>query len=253
MAKISFNSIPAPNGEGNNFNSVPFFSLKKDGDEAIVRIMHDSVDDFEVLTTHQVKVGNGFRSVNCLRDPHTPVDACPLCQNNVKMQNRLYIHMIQYVRNEQGKIEPKPVVWERSAFTYGSQLSNLINEYGPLSECIFKIRRNGAPGNMQTTYDIMFGNPNMYNEAMYPKVPNAFDNYSACGTIVLDKTAEEINEFLATGSFPTKSGAPAPATPNNAMRNAVEAIVDDDDPPQTYIPGVPYAGSTPPQRPTRYY
>jgi hypothetical protein len=48
----------------------------------------------------------------------------------------------------------------------------------------------------------------MYNEASYPKLEGAFDNYSVCGTIVMDKSFDEMSVYLATGTFPDnrKSG-----------------------------------------------
>lgn len=259
MAKINFSAIPTTEGgySGNGSN-VSFFSLKNDGDEAIVRIMHDTPDDFEVLTVHPVKIGNNFRSVNCLRDPSQPVDNCPLCKNNTKLQHKIYIRMIQYVRNEQGQIEAKPVVWERPAQAYGTQLANLINEYGPLSECVFKIRRNGAPRDMKTTYDIMFGNPNMYTEAHYPKVAGAFDNYTACGTSVMDKSFDEVCTFIATGAFPAKNGGTTPNVNGTVAEKkaALDMMVDQAPPAQQSNNNWGTAQSTStgaPARPTRYY
>lgn len=205
MAKVSFDTAAATfNNEGsNNSNSVGFFSLKNDGDEAVVRIMHDSVEDFDLLMTHPITLGGKYRSISCIRDPREPVDKCPLCKAGTKVQSKIFIHMIQYVTTENGKIEAKPVVWERS-FAYATKLKNDIAEYGPLSNCIFKIRRNGKAGDMQTTYDMRLGNPNMYNESAYPKLPDAFKGYSALGTVVLDKTFDEIVTFNATGNFPER-------------------------------------------------
>ncbi len=261
MAKMSFDTaVSNMNTENNsNSNSIGFFSLKNDGDEAIVRIMHDSVNDFDILTTHPITVGGKYRSINCIREPRDPMDKCPFCKNGTKVQSRIFIHMIQYVTNAQGQIEAKPVVWERS-ISYATKLKNDINEYGPLSNCIFKIKRNGKAGDMQTTYDMRLGNPSMYNEANYPKLADAFNGYSACGTIVLDKNFDEISTFMATGSFPevkkadntapTNEVAPNTYAPNTATpREAWSA-------PTTggYTPnGTSAMPADAPSRPTRYY
>lgn len=256
MAKVSFDAaVSSMNSETtNNTNSVGFLSLKNDGDEAIVRIMHDSVEDFDIVTLHPINIGGKFRTVSCIREPREPMDKCPLCKNGTKIQSRIFIHMIQYTTNEQGHIEAKPVVWERS-ISYATKLKNDIDEYGPLSNCIFKIKRNGKAGDMQTTYDMKLGNPNMYNEASYPKIEGVFNNYSACGTVVLDKNYEEMAEFVATGEFPkTKkestnnapSSMPNTVTPRDNWNSGTTG-----DAPTTggYVPN----GTSTPSRPTRYY
>lgn len=202
MAQVAFNdSMLQSEGNYGGKPRVGFFSLKNNGDEAIVRIMHDSTADFDVLTTHAITVNGKHRRVNCVRNPQDPIDRCPLCAADSKIENRLYIHMIQYVKDEQGQTVPQPVVWERS-LSYATQLKNLIQEYGPLSECVFKIRRNGAPGDMSTKYDIMFGNPAVYKEEFYPKCADMFENYSAIGNAVMDKNVDELNYYLQNGSFP---------------------------------------------------
>lgn len=183
---------------------VGFFSLKNDGDEAVVRIMHDSTADFDILTTHTVQVpGSKFgRKVSCVKGPYDSADKCPLCAMGEQVQRRMFIHMIQYVK-EGEYIAAKPVVWERS-MQYANNLRDMINEYGPLSDQIFKIKRSGAAGSQDTKYAIMYANPQMYPASVYPKDADLFKDYHALGTVVLDKTPEEIQEFLITGNFPMK-------------------------------------------------
>lgn len=260
MAKVSFNAAVSnmSNDTNTNSNSVGFLSLKNDGDEAIVRIMHDSVEDFDIVTIHPITLGGKFRSVSCVRGPRDPMDNCPLCKKGAKIQTKIFIHMIQYVTNDNGQIESKPVVWERS-IGYATKLKNDIDEYGPLSNCIFKIKRNGAAGDMKTTYDMKLGNPNMYNESSYPKIENAFENYSACGTIVLDKNYDELNHFVNTGSFPevkkdnNSNSNETPNMPNvethrngwNGGNNTTSAPTNGG-----YVPS---STGNAPTRPTRYY
>ena len=73
MAKVNFNNLDEAelNGGNNNGsgNDVGFFTLKNDNDEAVVRFMCDSTDDFEILTVHDVQIGQRYRKVNCIRDP----------------------------------------------------------------------------------------------------------------------------------------------------------------------------------------
>lgn len=235
MAKINFEQI-ASNNDGNNF-TVGFFSLKNDGDEAVVRIMHDDISSFDLVTTHPIQIGNKYRRVNCIRDPREPMDNCPLCKSGVKVQQRFYIHLIQYVKDEKGNIIPQAKIWERSA-SYAVTIKNLLDEYGPLSDCIFKIRRNGEAGSMNTTYSILFGNPQVYRPEFYPKDNSLFEGYSVVGSAVLDKNFDEIAEFLSTGEFPQRNSnnenvnnihvfAPmsAPYDPNGAVTQT--RFVDD--------------------------
>lgn len=200
MAKINFNQINT--GSDSNFQ-VGFFSLKNDGDEAIVRIMHDSTDSFDLVTTHPIQLGSRYRRVNCIRDPRDPMDNCPLCKAGSKIEQRFYIHLIQYVKDDSGNVVAQATIWERSA-SYAVTIKNLIDEYGPLSDCIFKIRRSGEAGSMQTKYSILYGNPQVYRPEFYPKDESLFEGYSVVGTAVLDKSFDEISEFMVTGEFPDR-------------------------------------------------
>ena len=82
--------------------------------------------------------------------------------------------MIHYVTDTQtGAIVPVPVVWDRAATEYANKFKTLIEEYGPLSNLIFKIKRNGKAGDMSTTYEILMGNQTMYPIEQYPKIAEA--------------------------------------------------------------------------------
>lgn len=276
MARISFEAaLESENNRNSNPNSVEFFTLKNDGDEAIVRIMHDSTADFDIMSCHNVKVGDKYRKVNCIRDPREPIDNCPLCANNAPIQQRFFIHMIQYDKDAQGNVTPKGVVWERTAGEYGTKLKTLIESYGPLSDCIFKIKRNGKAGDMGTTYEIMYAPPTIYRPDLYPKVPEIFANYSACGTVVIDRPYEDIVQFVATGAFPEKpqannttaqsAASVAQQAPPVQYRTNLDAVIDD----TPNVPPASNSGTAAPNnvpwntaptnapggmsRPTRYY
>ena len=227
MAQINFSQINQNTGNQNNSSrndgpQVKFFALKNHGDEAIVRIMHDTVDSFDLVAVHPVEVNGRYRNVNCLRDPREPLDNCPMCASGTPIRQKFYIHLLQYNRDNQGNIVVEPCIWERSA-TYATTIANLINEYGPLSDHIFKIRRNGQAGSMETTYDIMYGHPNVYKNEIYPKQPELFNGYAVIGRAVLDKNADEMRAYIQTGNFPVNN-----AQPNNqpAAQPAPVAPVD---------------------------
>lgn len=217
MAQISYDAIPETATNGGNGNGVDFFGLRNDGDEALVRIMHDSVESFNIFAIHdRMSVGGKFRKINCIRDAKAPVDQCPLCAAGNAVGYRMFINMVQYTKDAAGQTIPKPVVWERSV-SYANRLKSLIEEYGPLSDCLFKIKRNGAAGSMETTYDILFCNPKVYRDDLYPKAcEDVFSQYSALGTIIMNKNFSELNTYLATGQFPA-------APQQNATQNAAPA------------------------------
>ena len=244
MSRITYNEISE--FQSSNSNSIGFFSLKNDGDEAVVRILHDSVETFDLVNTHDIVLSDGkTRKIDCLRSLRDPLDVCPLCNAGYKTIQRFYIHLLQYDKDPTtGQITVLPKLWERSV-SYATTISNLINEYGPLSDHVFKIRRNGAHGDKNTTYTIMFGNPSVYKEEYYPKEYSSFDNYSVIGQLILSKTADEINRFLVTGTFDVEETKSASAPVTNAIPVT----------PTTYNRGtVPVAGAVDGiSRPQRFY
>lgn len=252
MAKISYETLQATSNETfNNDDGVKFFSLKNNGDTAIVRIMHNSIEDFDIMTTHQIKIGDKYRKISCIRDPREPLDKCPLCAKGEKVQQRFFIHMIQYVTEDNGEIVAQPVIWERAAGEYATKLKTLIDEYGPLSENLFKIKRNGEAKSMDTTYEIMYAAPVAYPHERYPKNEEAFKNYTALGRVVLDKTFNEVSTFVSTGAFPKADSANDGASSSSAYGSAGYGGASSSTP--TNMPWEGGASSAPINRPTRRY
>ena len=78
MAQVKFEDINDVSSQVSP-NSIGYFGLKNDGDEAVVRFMHDDVSTFEILTVHDIVINGKHRKINCIRDPHDPLEKCPLC------------------------------------------------------------------------------------------------------------------------------------------------------------------------------
>lgn len=214
MAKQTYADVTVNASTGGEYK-VGFFNIA-DGQEAIVRFLINSVDDFEIYTVHPITVGQSSypnRRISCLRtNPKTdPMNYCPLCARGEKVQQRMYIKMIQYV-NENGQITPKAVVWDRPAYSYAPQLKSYLDNYGPLTNIVCKIVRHGA--GLDTKYDIIPNlNPQMFNEQIYPKTFSDFEGFNILGSMIMDRTFEDINQFVQTGQFPQKPTAQtAPAT-----------------------------------------
>lgn len=245
MAQISYDEITTrSDGEF----SVGFFSLKQDGDEAIVRILCDDISSLEILTVHPITVGNSNfpnRNVNCLRTPREPLEKCPFCNSGEKVKQRVYIRMLQY---DPATREPIAVVWDRPAGTYVPKLKSYIDNYGPLSQIMCKIIRHGS--GLDTTYDIIPNiNPQKYTLDAYRLDTEDFEDFKVLGRMVMDKTAEEMIVFMNTGNFPeAKSNAYVASAPAQAPRpipNGYEVPYDNGG------PAPMNSGSL--QRPTRYY
>lgn len=203
MARISYEDYEKV-AEHESDYSVGFFSLKHDGDEAIVRILCDSLADLDILTIHPIKVGDSSfnnREVSCLRESlNDPIDKCPLCARGEKVKNRVYIKMLQYDPETR---QLKAVVWNRLAKDYVPKLKSYIANYGPLSQIVCKIVRHGS--GLDTTYDIVPNlNPNQYTLEAYPLDVSDFEDFKVLGRMVYDKDASEIMTFIQTGQFPQK-------------------------------------------------
>lgn len=244
MAKQTYADVNSATNANSDSFKVGFFGIK-DGEEAIVRFVINSVDDFDIYTVHPITVGQSSypnRRVSCLRtNPKTdPMNICPLCAKGEKVQQRLYIKMIQYV-NENGKIVPKAAIWDRPAYSYAPQLKSYLDNYGPLTNIICKIVRHG--NGLDTKYDIIPNlNPQIYNDQIYVKDFSSFEGFNVLGGMIMNKSFEDINQFVLTGEFPNTSSVTQNSIP---VSNTAE-------PPQQIRQEIPTTQPTI-NRPVRYY
>lgn len=264
---FSFDNIRQPaNGSS---NSISYFALKNDRDSALVRFMHDTVESFDVVDTHDVKIGERQRRIACTGD-NGSTEPCPFCAAGMPVRQRMYVHLLQYDTDSTGKITVTPKVWDRPV-GYAYKMRDFINNYGPLSDMLFVIVRNGAARDPSTSYSEMPAMPNRYPPENYPKI-NAFENYTAKGTAVMQRSAADMQTYLETGNFPIPRAAtsaipqtaaaptPAfvpPATNYNAFnaapaapQNFNESIPNNPASPTPATPTAPTSQPTPPiQRP----
>ena len=68
-----------------------------------------------------------------------------------------------------------------------------MDEYGDLRDVVFKIKRRGARGSLQTTYDILPANSNIYKEEIYKKDFSCFNNFDTSKHSYFIKTGETAN------------------------------------------------------------
>lgn len=224
MARVSFEDSEKYYSGG----SSEWFSLKNDGDVARVQFMLNSIDDIPIFSTHKVKVGDKERYVDCLRNPHDPIDACPFCAAGLPVKAVRFIIMYQH---EDQKVK----IWERGR-QFISKLQGLINRYNPLETKVFEVERHGKAGDTNTKYEIYpLDNVEPFNldDVEIPELE---------GSLILVKTAEEMEDYLDTGKFPSseesepvrrggaqsRSSAPAarrtPASDNGVTRRGAKPV-----------------------------
>lgn len=168
-------------------NAGSFFSLKDDGDTARVRFLYNTIDDVEGYAVHQVEIGDRTRYVNCLRAYNEPLEKCPFCAAKMRITPKLFLK----VYNEDTQ---ECQIWERGK-AYFQRIAGLAARYNPLVNEIVEIERHGKKGDKQTNYEF-------FPVESSPVNLDDFDCTEPLGTIIMDKTADEMEEFLAVGSFP---------------------------------------------------
>ena len=176
---------------GSNGGGTSFFALKNDGDVARVRFMYNDMNDVEGLAVHEIEVGDKRRYISCLREYNEPKSKCPLCERESMQKAKLYIPVYD-IDEEEVKI------WERGKNFFG-KISSICARYAngdtPLVSHIFEVERHGKKGDTQTSYEIFEVGCDETKLSDLPEIPDVL------GTLVLDKTADEINEFIRTGTF----------------------------------------------------
>lgn len=190
MASFSVSQAENFGGQGGG----GFFSIKNDKEVAHVRFLYNGIDDVEGHSVHEIELDGKKRYVNCLRGYGDPVDACPFCKAGRFVQVKYFVPLYNM---DTDCIQ----TWERGK-KFGSKLTSMCSRYPNTVSHIFEIERNGKAGDTQTTYEI-------YETGETPEVTmEEFEVPNPVGTIILNKSAEEMQAYLDTGDFGGGSGAP---------------------------------------------
>lgn len=221
MATVTYedylNSSKNSSTHKREFKKVGYFSsLSEDGDEAIVRFDYDTPSEFDLQTIHKIRLNNGaYRSVACLKEKEG--DFCPLCANGEnKPVTKFYVKLLEYVKDEEGKIVPVAKVWERpsmftqsimGAYTTALELGAITPET-KIRDLVFRIKRKGAHKDMKTTFEVSPLNKNIFKDEIYVKDFSAFENLDLAHHSYMKRSVSEINDFLTTGEFPMKESKP---------------------------------------------
>jgi len=190
MGRINPNDMENYQSGGNS----EFFSLPNDKDIATVRFMYETFEEVDTFAVHEIEVNGKRRYINCLRDYTQPLDDCPLCLAKYPIIPKMFVSL--YDVNEE-----KVKIWDRGR-SFKDTILGLCNRYNPLVSTPFEIERQGKKGDTGTKY---MPYPLQSDDTMLADLPERTD---PLGTIILDKTYEDIEDFLQTGSFPAV-GQPA--------------------------------------------
>ena len=206
MARFNVNEIDNYGGQGGG----GFFSLKNDKDVATVRFMYNTIDDVEGFAVHEIEVDGRKRYVNCLREYNQPVDDCPLCAAKQRVLAKVFVPVYD---EETQEIK----IWDRGK-TFFSKISSLCARYNPLVSTPFEIERNGKKGDTKTTYETYALDTDDVTLEDLPEVPELL------GTLILDKTYEELEFFLDNGYFEedVENAAPPQRNPSRDRRPAAQ-------------------------------
>ena len=190
MARFNAENADKYGGQG----GAGYFSLKNDKDVATVRFMYNSVEDVTGYAVHQVEIDGKKRWVNCLREYNQSKDVCPFCREGKFVTAKLFVPIYNVD-------EDKTQIWERGK-KFISKISSICARYPDVVSHKFEIERNGKPGDTQTVYEIYEVRK---DETTLEDLPEQRD---VLGTVVLDKSAEDMEYFLEEGYFPPEDDAP---------------------------------------------
>jgi len=173
-----------------------FFGIANDKEVKQVRFMYDKVDDIEGMSVHKVPIGDKDRYVNCLREYNQPLDDCPLCREHkatgkYPVMARLFIPVYNIDENV-------VQIWDRGK-TMFQKMTSLCSRYATkdnLVNSIFEVERNGKPKDTNTTYEIY------QVDKDDTEIGDLGDLPKVLGTVVLDKTADDMEYYLEQGEFP---------------------------------------------------
>lgn len=199
MARLNAQQAASfPSGGGRS----SFLSLANDGDSAVVRFAYSTVDELcgcDSVHTIKNNVTDKYVTVDCLKtDNSNPDSVCPLCAAGIKMQKVYYLQ----VRNEEtGEMQ----LWQRGENFVTKNIVPILREYEkdgtPITGVPIKIVRNGAKGDLNTTYNLI---PRPVDGMLLDQFPEDID-VRADG-IIKEYDFNTLQRYVQTGQLPNNNG-----------------------------------------------
>lgn len=191
MAEFSVKDADKYGGQGGG----GYFSLKNDRDTAKVVFPFNDIEDIKGYSVHQIEIDGKKRYVNCLHEYGQPKDDCPFCAAG---KFTLAKYFIPVYNVDEDRVQ----TWERGK-QFGDRLTSLCSRNPNLVTHGFEIERIGKKGDTKTTYEIYSDRDNDDPD----RTVEDFDVPNPLGTIILDKSAEDMQFYLETGEFPADDDA----------------------------------------------
>lgn len=161
------------------------FRLDKDGDTAVVRLLHNSISTIESQLVHTVQIDGKFKKIKCLGKD------CPLCESpDYKTINRIYIRLWNY---DVGKEQ----LWDRTDKIL-PELEKIQNSWSPLYSAVLRVTRKGDEF---PKYEFEVLNPIAYGsvDVFKDKLDQPIAKFCS-----MSRKKEDLEEFMNTGKLPEK-------------------------------------------------
>ena len=185
MAKFGLNKADQFGGQGGGG-----FLTFKHRDTAHIRFLYNKASDVEAYSVHTIKLNGKNRYVDCLRGEHDDKDKCPLCKAGYWTEVRYFVPVYDEDTDQ-------VLTWDRGK-SFGRRLEKLFNKYAegqPLSATCFTVNREvNVEGYPYYTIE-----PSYTDGAEVDEFP--MYNANVYGSLVLMKTAEELDGYLKYGDF----------------------------------------------------
>lgn len=176
-----------------NYNEERYknlFVLRDDKDYADVIFLYQNYSQVMMADVHYIKSGEYNGYVQCTGA------GCPACAKNIRVQNKLFIPLYNI---KAGEIQ----FWDRT-MKFEPQLSrDVFSRFPNPSEFVFRITRNGAAGDINTTYSIEpVGNNKMMS---YDDICTRFNVTfpEAYNMVCKDMSIGEMSSILSASPAPT--------------------------------------------------
>lgn len=167
------------------FNRPYYFNLFKDGDSAVVRILHKDTSTIEVEKLYTIELDGKKRKLKVNGDDKLLQD------KGMKPYDRMFLHVWDYTEKE-GNPEK---VWDRT-MTIMPQLEKLQESWNPLHSAVVKITRKGDDF---PKYEI-----EPQNFMNYEQVNEKLIDTEVAKYFHLHRKTDDIKVFLETGKFPER-------------------------------------------------
>ncbi|MBP3678553.1 MAG: hypothetical protein J6I97_09435 [Agathobacter sp.] len=173
----------------NQYNEEKFggyFLLRNDKDYADVIFLYQGVSDVLVADVHYVKSAEYSGYVHCCGK------GCPACGRGIRTQTKLFIPVYNIQANE--------IQFFDRTMRFEPQLQqDVFSKYPNPSDYVFRITRNGAAGDVNTTYSIVAIGRNTYKSYAQILAENNATMPEYYNNVCKELTSAELHRMLSEG------------------------------------------------------